>query len=636
MKKRLICMLCLLAMLLSMLPAAVFAAEAPEFSGTCGEAITWEFDPVAGLLTIDGEGAMPDYSYSDGAPWYACRSRIYNVVITGEITGIGAFAFNECSHLVSVDASACTLTEIGEGAMSSCSVLESVTFTPGETLHIGADAFAECIMLKTLDLSAAEGEIDAGAFYGCLALEEITLPAKVLELKQDTFSGCSSLKELTLPENLEYIGKNCFRDCAALTELSFSESLTAIERRAFVGCSPLTLTFAGNAPAFASASDASASFPAETLLRVPFDAEGWVWPICKGYDVQWIFPDLEEVFTDLAKNAWYIPSVQHVYYTGRMNGVRAGAFAPDNPMTRAELVTVLYRIAGTPEVTSENPFEDVPEGEFYYDAVRWAQANGVVNGVSSTKFKPLDRINRQQIATILYRYAANLDLELSQRDPLTNFVDVDQISDYARDPISWCVAIGLINGKPGGKLDPLGTATRAEVAKILMGFETYLATAEILAQDDWLEDYKEPDPGPEIDREDPSYLYAQEIFAAINKKRTDMGLSELEWNDYIYLAAQTRAQELTAANGFTHTRPDGSSYATVFEEFGIEHSSRNEIIARGYTNAQSLVDAWASTGSSSPVISAVVYSSAAIGVYQEPPAEEGGTGRYYYVLLVVG
>lgn len=636
MKQRLISILCVLAMLLSVLPAAAFAAEVPELSGTCGEAITWKLDPEAGLLTIDGEGPMPDYSYSAGAPWYACRSRIFNVVLTGSIDAIGAYAFRECGALVSVDASACTIDAIGEGAFEGCAMLESVTFTPGETLRIGDDAFADCGTLKSLKLDAAEGEIGRNAFYGCWMLEEIALPKKMTALAEGTFMGCGALTTLTLPENLESIGRRCFVDCTGLTELSFPASLTTIERDAFERCLPLTLRFAGSAPALAPAADSTASFPEETLLQVPYEGEGWVWPIFKGYSVQWIFPDLDGIFSDMAENAWYIPSVQHVYFTGRMNGVGEGRFAPNNPMTRAELVTVLYRIAGSPEVEAKNPFEDVPEGSYYYNAVRWAQSNSIVTGTSATSFKPLDRINREQIATILYRYAASLELDLTQRDPLTDFTDAGLVSNFAKDPISWCVSVGLINGKPGGLLDPAGTASRAEVAKILTGFETHLAALEILSQDDWMDDFKEPDPGPEIDREDPLYLYAREVFDAINLKRTDMGLSELEWNDYIYQAAQVRAEELTQENGFSHTRPDGTSYSTVFEQFGIEHSTRNEIIARGYTSAQALVDAWASTGSSSPVISALVYSNAAVGVYQLPPAENEEVGRYYYVLLVTG
>ena len=636
MKNRIISMLCALAMLLCLLPTGVFAANAPEFSGTCGEAITWELDPTAGLLTVEGEGPMEDYTYSEGAPWYACRARIFNVVIGEGITAIGDYAFNECNLLTTVDASACTLSSIGEGAMSGCALLESVTFTPGDTLTVGADAFYGCASLKALDLSAREGDIGTDAFAGCIALAEVKLPESLSGLKRGTFDGCSALTALTLPEDLEFIGVDCFRNCTALTELSFPAALRVVERRAFNGCSPLILTFAGEAPMFAPLSDSTASFPADTALRIPYEAEGWEWPVFKGYSTQYIFRDLEEVFQDVPGDAWYLPSVQHVYYTGLMNGVRAGEFAPNNPMTRGELVTVLYRAAGSPEIDVENPFTDVAENAFYYDAVRWAQAKGIVTGVNATTFKPADRINRQQIATILYRYAASLELDLSQRDTLKDFVDVADVASYAKDPMSWCVAIGLINGKPGGKLDPNGTATRAEVAKILTGFVTHLAAMDILSQDDWLDDYKEPEPGPEIDREDPAYLYALEIFEAINKKRTETGLNELAWNDYMYLAAATRAEELTAENGFSHTRPNGSNYSTVFEEFNIECTTRNEIIARGYTSAQTLVDAWASTGSSSPVISAVVYSTAAVGVYQMPAEDGEEAGRYYYVLLVAG
>ncbi|MBE6933394.1 MAG: hypothetical protein E7464_08450 [Ruminococcaceae bacterium] len=636
MKTRIISMLCALAMLLCLLPTGVFAANAPEFSGTCGEAITWELDPTAGLLTIEGEGAMPDYTYSYGAPWYTCRARIFNVVIGEGITAIGDYAFNECNLLVTVDASACTLTAIGEGAMSGCALLESVTFIPGDTLTVGADAFYGCASLQALDLSAKEGEIGTDAFAGCIALAEVKLPESLSGLKRGTFDGCTSLTALTIPENVEYIGVDCFRNCTGLTELSFPAALRVVERRAFNSCNPLILTFAGDAPMFAPLSDSTASFPADSILRTPYEAEGWGWPIFKGYTTESLFPSLTEVFRDVPEDAWYLPSVQRAYYMGLMNGVREGEFAPNNPMTRGELVTVLYRAAGSPEIDVENPFTDVAENSFYYDAVRWAQANGIVTGVNATTFKPTDRINRQQIATILYRYAASLELDLSQRDPLTDFVDVSDVASYAKDPMSWCVAIGLINGKPGGKLDPNGTATRAEVAKILTGFVTYLAAEDILSQDDWLDDYIEPEPGPEIDREDPAYLYAREIFDGINKKRTETGLSELEWNDSIYLAAVTRAEELTRENGFSHTRPNGANYSTVFEEFNIECTTRNEIIARGYTSAQALVDAWASTGSSSPVISAVVYSNAAVGVYQMPAEEGEEAGRYYYVLLVAG
>ncbi len=634
MKTRLISMLMVLALLLGLLPTAL-AADPSELSGTCGDTITWTLDPVEGLLTIDGEGQIPDYSYSEGAPWYAYRSRIFRAVLTGKIDGIGAYAFNECAYLTKLDAS-CPMTYIGAGACNNCAALETVTFAPTQHLCVGEEAFFGCASLKCLDLAAEDGEIGAGAFSGCVALETLTLPEKLARLERETFAGCAALTALSLPENLTYIGKSCFRGCTGLTALSFPEALATIERYAFSSCDGIRLSFTGTPPELASALDLSASFPLDAVLEVPYEVEGWSWPLYKGYSVQYDYPDLEDTFSDLVKDAWYIPSVQHVYFAGLMNGMQQDKFSPQNPMTRAQLVTVLYRMAGEPEVTTENPFTDIAETAYYYNAVRWAQNNGIVTGLTATTFGPNAHVTRQQMCTILYRYAAKLELPLTQRKPLTDFTDADQLADYARDPMSWCVAVGFINGKPGNLLDPLGTATRAEIAKVLTAFDTFLAVQEALAKDNWADIYSDQEPLPEINREDPLYLYAQEVFDTINQKRTDNGLSELQWSDRVFIAAQTRAEELSGENSFGHTRPDGTNYATVFNQFRIESSTRNEIIAHGYTSAKDLVDVWATANATSPVISAVVYSSGAVGVYQLPPEEEGKAGRYYYALLVIG
>ena len=631
MKKRLIPMLLILAMLLGMIPA--LAAE-PTLSGAVGETLTWELEPIEGVLTITGEGAIPDFSYSEGAPWYAYRSRIFKAVLDERITAIGAYCFNECSRLTEVDASGCTLTAIGDGAMNNCVQLEKVTFLPGETLAVGADAFYGCTALKTVDLGAEEGTLGSGAFTYCMALEEVTLPKKLARLEADTFSNCQNLAKISIPEDLEYIGKSCFRACAALTELRFPATLKTVERYAFSGCEKLAPTFTGAAPAFAPAKDASASFAPGVTLRFPYGAEGWVWPLDKGYETGIDYPDLP--FQDLETNAWYIPEVQHVYFTDLMNGVSETAFSPTSPMTRGQLVTVLYRIAGSPEVEAENPFRDVAESAYYYDAVRWAQAGGIVTGLSAETFGPENRITRQQMCTILYRYAAMLKLPLTKRDPLTDFNDTNRLDDYAKDPVSWCVGMGFINGKPGGLLDPTGNATRAEIAKVLTRFDRYLRGEEIAAQDNWEQSIVIPEPLPDIDREDPLYIYAREIFDSINAKRAETGLSAYVWNDRVFLAAQVRAQELAGANALGHTRPDGTSYSTVFEEFEIESTTRNEIVAMGYPTAEALVNVWSEAAVTSPVINAVIYSQAAVGVAQLPPEEEGGKGKYFYALLVIG
>lgn len=632
MMKRLICIITVLALFFGLIPTA-FAAEKPAFSGDCSASIQWELDASEGILTISGTGAMPDYSYGN-APWYLLRSRIFSAVLSDDITSIGAFAFNECSRLTSIKAG--TLDSIGKCAMNNCIILDSIEFTAADTLDIGADAFFGCEAITELKINAKIGVIGKGAFSGCVKLKEISLPDSLQRLEEDTFSGCEALETLSVPKDLSYIGKNCFRGCLALTDLTLPESLAEVGQYAFQGCPSIHVVFTKDAPAFANADDLSASFPSSAVLHIPFDAKDWEWPIYRGYNTEYIFPNLEDVFHDLEKNAWYLPSIQHVYYLGLMNGIRDGEFAPKNAMTRAQLVTVLYRMADEPEVQSENPFSDIKTSAYYYDAVRWAQKNNIVTGLTSTTFGPDAKVSRQQMCTILYRYAAFLDLDLSVRDTLQDFSDVAKLASYARDPMGWCVAMKFINGKPGAKLDPDGTATRAEIAKVLAAFDTFLAKQEILSRDDWKEEYKDPEVGPDIDREDPLYLYAREVLDAINKTRISSGLSALQWNDYLFEAAQTRAEELAGENGFSHTRPDGSNYSTVFTQYGITCNTRNEIIAHGYTSAQSLVDVWSTAPATSPVINAVVYSSAAVGVFQTPPTEESPAGKYHYVLLVIG
>ncbi len=636
MKKRLICAVLILTMLLALLPAQALADDPQKITGKAGKNISWTFEPVDGVLTISGEGAIPDWSYSAASPWYLYRNRIFSVTIGNKITSIGAYAFNECSKLTEINASKATISAIGDGAMNNCVLLETVSFLPGKTLTVGADAFYGCAALKKLDLGAESGSVGSGAFSGCKAMTEISLPKTMARLEQDTFYNCKALAKLNVPKGLEFIGKGCFRGCAALPNLSFPDTLKTVERYAFSGCKMSALTFAGGKPDFAPAKDASASFPAETALRFRSGAKDWTWPVCEGYETKIAYDSLDNVFTDLKKGAWYISSVQHVYYTGLMNGMSKDTFAPNGFVSRGQLVTVLYRLAGKPDVTAEVRFEDVKKKAYYYDAVRWAQSKGIVNGITKTSFAPEDQISRQQLCTILYRYAATLKLKLTQRDPLTNFTDANKIAAYAKDAMSWCVAVGLVNGKSATILDPTGNATRAEIAKILTSFDAFLNREKLTAAENWEDDILIPDVVPDINREDPAYIYARQIFDTINAKRSAGGLKAFVWNDRVYLAAQARAKEISGENCFTHTRPDGTNYSTVLTEYKVESTIRNEIIAHGYTTAQPLVDTWASTSSTSPVILALVYSQAAVGVFQAESAKEGEEGKYYYALLVIG
>ena len=184
-------------------------------------------------------------------------------------------------------------------------------------------------------------------------------------------------------------------------------------------------------------------------------------------------------FTDVSKSSWYYDSVAYVYAQGLMNGTGATTFAPATPTTRGMLVTILYRMEGSPASAAWSPFADVTADAYYAAPVAWAAWNGIVNGVSATKFAPKQWITREQMASILYRYARYKQWDVSQRGDLYQFSDRSKCHSYALEALSWANATGLIQGKGKDILDPRGLASRAQVAAILQRFhQTYAKPAQ--------------------------------------------------------------------------------------------------------------------------------------------------------------
>ena len=180
-------------------------------------------------------------------------------------------------------------------------------------------------------------------------------------------------------------------------------------------------------------------------------------------------PAPETVFEDVSSNAWYAPYVTAAVEKGLLNGLGKGRFGPDNTMTRAMVVTVLYRMAGEPESTATHPFTDVPDGKWYSTPVAWAYEAAIVNGVTADRFGLEEAVTRQQLVTLLYRFAQQVGVDTSGRDLLADFADRDSISGYAEEPFQWAVAMDIINGTNGSLL-PRNTATRAQCAKIMVIF----------------------------------------------------------------------------------------------------------------------------------------------------------------------
>lgn len=185
-------------------------------------------------------------------------------------------------------------------------------------------------------------------------------------------------------------------------------------------------------------------------------------------------------FTDVVAGTWYYGAAAYAYNNGLFAGMTPTTFAPNATMTRAMLVSVLWRLAGEPAPKTPNTFVDVPDGAWYTDAVTWAAENGVVSGIGGSRFDPSGFVTREQTAEILYNYAHSKGYDVSARADLTAFLDAGSVSGWAEEALSWANAAGLINGtvRDGRTiLDPQGSASRAQVAMILMNYVEHVVNA---------------------------------------------------------------------------------------------------------------------------------------------------------------
>ena len=185
-------------------------------------------------------------------------------------------------------------------------------------------------------------------------------------------------------------------------------------------------------------------------------------------------------FTDVVAGTWYYGAAAYAYNNGLFAGMTPTTFAPNATMTRAMLVSVLWRLAGAPAPKAPNTFVDVPDGAWYTDAVTWAAENGVVSGIGGSRFDPSGFVTREQTAEILYNYAHSKGYDVSARADLTAFPDAGSVSGWAEEALSWANVAGLINGtvRDGQTiLDPQGSASRAQVAMILMNYVEHVVNA---------------------------------------------------------------------------------------------------------------------------------------------------------------
>ena len=188
--------------------------------------------------------------------------------------------------------------------------------------------------------------------------------------------------------------------------------------------------------------------------------------LCLGLSVTASAAEADTGFSDVAADAWYAEAAVYCRDNGLMNGTTATTFSPNATMTRAQLCAVLYRMAGSPEMTGRDAFTDTPDGAWYEDAVLWAVRNRIMSGYTASTFGPHDPITREQLAAILWRYAGSPAAEAGEA-----YADEASIASWAVTAVDWARTRGFINGMSDGSFRPDGRATRAQVAAILMRYD---------------------------------------------------------------------------------------------------------------------------------------------------------------------
>lgn len=184
-------------------------------------------------------------------------------------------------------------------------------------------------------------------------------------------------------------------------------------------------------------------------------------------------------FKDVFQRDWYAKAVEYVKENGLMTGTENRAFEPNAVTTRGQLVTILWRLAGEPEpYRPESQFPDVLPGKYYTSAVLWAEEQGIVSGCADGTFRPGQKLLRQDMALLLYRYCSRMGLDISASDDLSRFRDVEKVGDYAREALEWATGSGLVTGVSAEVLSPLGAASRCQTAEILMRFHKMMGSAE--------------------------------------------------------------------------------------------------------------------------------------------------------------
>lgn len=442
--------------------------------------------------------------------FFAGCTALEQIVLPDSVTKIGSNLFNGCTALTDVTLST-NLQAIPENTFYGCVSLQKLV-APYAVTKIGKTAFANCTSLTSLTLlrNVTEAASDALSYpeqvtvYGVKGTYAETYAASV----GASFAAIDRpATAVSLPKSVTVKVWSSVRLLPSLDPIDCTDELVWSSSDASVAAVSADGTVTGrkDGSAVITVTAGSVSARCEVAVGTPAHVHSYTAvvtaPTCavQGYTTytcscgEYYYDDYvpalghsyvdgvctrcgasrpETRFMDVKPGSWYYKSIVYAVSNGLMNGVGDSKFEPEEGMTRAMLVTVLWRYEGSPK-QRPSTFSDVRRGQWYSEAVSWAAKNGIVTGVGDNKFEPDTQITREQIATILYRYAQKKRADTSARGSLSAFPDNGKVNGWAKTALQWCVGEGLIGGtNENGKvyLDPQGTATRAQVATILMRY----------------------------------------------------------------------------------------------------------------------------------------------------------------------